>query len=244
MRPIIGITASFSRAIYVKEYEEPRQDHQYLYHSYVKAIWAAGGNPVLIPVGIGPQAGVEALRRVDGLLLPGGVDIDPKSYEHTLGTNQSRLDKFKDETELAVAKEALRLMMPILGICRGIQIMAIVGKKSLIQDIETEIPWAMKHNYQDGDPSTLHEVSIREGSILRTIFGGDKINVNSWHHQAVGEIPPGWKISAETWDGVVEAMEYSIDPFICAVQWHPEAMIDSDPAQLKLFKALIDSCLR
>jgi putative glutamine amidotransferase len=244
MRPIIGITASFSRAIYVKEYEEPRQEHQYLYHSYIKAVWAAGGNPLLIPVGIGPQAGIDALRRIDGLLLPGGVDIDPEAYDHAPGMGQTRIDKFKDETELAVIREALKRMMPVFGICRGIQVIAVANKKSLIQDIKNEIPWALKHNYQDGDINALHEVNVREGSILRSILGVGKIAVNSWHHQAVGEIPAGWKVSAETSDGVVEAMEYSSNPLIFAVQWHPEAMIVSDPLQLKLFKAFVNSCLK
>jgi len=244
MRPIIGITTSFSQAIYVTEYKEPRQEHQYLYHSYVKAIWAAGGNPVLIPVGIEPHAGVEALRRIDGLLLPGDVDIDPDVYKHPPCPNQTRIDQFKDETELAIVQEALKRMMPIFGICRGIQVIAVVNKKSPIQDIGTEIPWALKHNNQDGDLNALHEVNLREGSVLRSIFGTEKISVNSWHHQAVGEIPAGWKISAETSDGVVEAIEHSSDPLIFAVQWHPEAMLDSDPSQLKLFKAFVNSCLQ
>ncbi len=243
MRPVIGITASHCRAIYIHEFNEPRQEHQYLYHSYARAVWAAGGNPIIIPVGLGPEAGIEALRRVDGLLLPGGVDINPKTYDHPPGPNQSRVDDFKDETEYAVFRDAFRRMMPMFGICRGIQIIGAALTGNIIQDIATELPWALKHNYTEADKDGLHEINVKPGSVIHKLLGSDKVVVNSWHHQAVGEIPEDWKVSAETSDGVVEAIEYSSDPMIFAVQWHPEAMWETDVRQLNLFKAFIRSCV-
>jgi putative glutamine amidotransferase len=244
MRPVIGITASYSQAIYVEEYKEPRREHQYLYHSYIRAVWEAGGNPLIIPVGIEPEAGIEALRRIDGLLLPGGVDIDPENYNHPPSPNSTRFDKFKDATELAVLREALRRMMPLFGICRGLQLIAVALTGNLIQDIATEIPWAVNHNFPETDNESRHEISIKQGSAIQRILGAEKADVNSWHHQAVGEIPRDWVVTAETPDGVVECLEYSIDPLIFGVQWHPEAMTDSDPSQLNLFKAFVRSCVQ
>ncbi len=243
MRPIIGITASFSQDIYVQEIEEPRYEHQYIYHDYVKAVWAGGGIPLVIPVGLGPEAAVGALERISGLILTGGTDIDPKAYQHPTGPNQTRIDLQKDETEIAVAEAALERWLPTFGICRGIQVLAVAKGGNLIQDIETDIPWAEKHNYKERDPDGFHEITIKDGSALRHIFQAENAVVNSWHHQAVGEVPDDWEVTAETADGVVEGMEYSIEPLIFGVQWHPEAMWESDPAQLRIFRSFVNSCL-
>ena len=242
MRPVIGITASFSQDIYVQEIKEPRYEHQYTYHSYVKAVLAGGGNPIIIPVGIGPEPAVEVLKRISGLILTGGPDVGPNNYNHSPGPNQTRLDLKKDETELALAKAALERWTPIFGICRGLQILAIAAGGNLIQDIESDIPWAEKHNYKEMDPEGFHDITMKENSALWHILG-EKAKVTSCHHQAVGEMPDDWKVTAESADGVVEGMEFSLEPLIFGVQWHPEELWQTDPPQLNIFKSFVNSCL-
>ncbi len=242
MRPVIGITASYSQSIHVHEIDEPRLEHQYCYNDYVHAVWMAGGLPLLIPAMLDASGAAEYVKRLNGIVIAGGPDIDPKQYHQPAGPNQTRIDIRKDETELAVARAAIDRWMPVLGICRGLQVLAVALGGNLIQDIATELPWAARHGYPEGDPDAWHEVKFESGSSLKRIIGAENATVNTYHHQAVGEVPADWKVTAKAPDGVIEGMEFSDEPLVFGVQWHPEMMVASHPEQLRLFRAFVKSC--
>jgi len=219
--------------------------------TYSDAVRLAGGVPVLIPV-LRDSATLERLvRHLDGIILSGGEDIDPLYYgeEHLpeLGTVNAPRDTF----DVLLIRAALRQEKPLLGICRGEQVLNVVLGGTLWQDIPSQIPSSELHHRQT-EPSTVatQTISVDPVSRLAGILGTTQIGVNSHHHQAVKDLAPGLVISARAGDGVVEAYESipeAPDPYgkafgnrILAVQFHPEAFAQAgDPIFLKIFQDLI-----
>ena len=212
--------------------------------SYVIALQSAGLIPVVIPPLASPDHSRAILERVDGLLLTGGEDVDPALY------GQARIEKCgvpnraRDETEIALALSARELCKPLLAICRGPQLLNVAFGGTLIQDILLEIPGALNHN-ADGDiqrNSRVHPVDIEPGSRAAAAIGATSISVNSLHHQSIKDVAPGFRVTAMSPDGVIEAIEWDAeDWWAMAVQWHPEEMNDSpEPWDRGLFRAFAD----
>lgn len=214
--------------------------------TYVRAVERAGGVPLLLPPLDLPESRSAALAALDGLLLTGGGDLDPRYYGQEALPQCHAPEQERDEIELAFTQEALAGAMPILGVCRGMQLLNVARGGTLIQDLATQRPDAARHDQLD-HPRTYraHGVALNPRSRLSEILGASNTMVNSLHHQAVDQVGADIEIVAWSEDGVAEAMELRGRPFVLAVQYHPEELVaDGDEASARLFRAFVDACRR
>ncbi len=233
-RPLIGITAEYTTV--------PIHDAQMPSHLsnrfYVRALVKAGATPVVLPIGDGSddEAIADLLDRVDGLLVSGGIDIDPASYgrDREPATGESQPDR--DAYEFALVREAVDRNLPTLAICRGIQTLNTALGGTLVQDLP-------EHSRNELWNQTAHGVSIEPGSLLARVVGETALEVNSLHHQAVDDTGSGVRVVARADDGTVEAIEIEGAPDVLGVQWHPE-MIRHRPPHLALFRNLVAASSR
>jgi len=210
--------------------------------SYVKAILAAGGLPVLIPLALSSEDLQALLPRLDGVLLPGGGDIEPSYYG---GNDDDPLvrdvDKVRDAFEVTLIRNTVQNKKPMLAICRGLQVFNVALGGSLWEDISNQMPGAMRHDYfGNGMRDHLaHEVTVSRGSLLHDILGADALRVNSLHHQGIRVLAPDLRASAFSADNLVEAVEVEGHPFAVGVQWHPEHLLQAEPRMTLLFKRFV-----
>jgi len=204
---------------------------------YLEAIRQAGGIPVLLA---NLPESVEILAHCHGLLLTGGSDFDPVHYgEVPQGTDMDGVVPERDHTELALLHRAEQLDMPVFGICRGIQALAVGLGGRLIQDIPRVLPQSpLRHQQTQAREEKTHSVRIAPDSRLRSILGKDQVAVNSFHHQAVAHVPAGWRAVAWAEDGVIEAMEHESKGWF-GVQWHPEDLFGDDRPARALFEHFV-----
>jgi putative glutamine amidotransferase len=183
---------------------------------------------------------------LDGLLLPGGEDVDPALYGEARHEKCGPSSPELDEVELTLARWAVDDGKPVLAICRGIQVLNVALGGTLYQDIAAQIPGGAEHvKHRRGPRDFLaHTATITHGSRLALILGATSLPVNSLHHQAVKDVAPGLAVVAQTPDGIIEAMEVPEHPFAIGVQWHPEELVDVDARSQKLFDALVVACRR
>ncbi|MBE7380296.1 MAG: gamma-glutamyl-gamma-aminobutyrate hydrolase family protein [Leptolyngbya sp. SIO1E4] len=231
--PLIGLTT----------YGRNRTDEFHLYANYLEAVRLAGGIPVLLTPGeTHPEV---FLARLDGLILTGGGDVSPDCFNGDTHPTIYSTDRERDQFELTLAKLALNATIPVLGICRGLQVLNLAsgGDKLIphVPDMFTD----MKHrleppNLQTRAQPTQHWVQVSPHSRLAQIVECDRIPVVSWHHQAIKTVPPGWQMAAQAPDGLIEAIEYRHHPWLLALQWHPE-MSMADGYQIKIFRAFINA---
>lgn len=240
--PVIGLTCSRQAA----------PERYYVSEDYARAVAAAGGLPVLLPpVGTGrrppggqaPQ-GLEAqaaaiLRRLDGLVLTGGGDVDPAWYGEEPLPALGPVDPARDGLEMALARLAWQQDMPVLGICRGLQVMVVALGGSLYQDLPSQLPGAQRHQWDTARNVAVHPVQVKPGSRLAELLGRAAVDVNSFHHQAAKAVPAALQVTALSPDGVVEGLEAPERRFWLAVQWHPENLWEDDPQFFALFRALV-----
>lgn len=206
-----------------------------LRREYVEAVRCAGGIPILLPPGQ-PEADT-ILEQVDGLIFSGGGDIDPVAYNGSPHPTIYNLDSQRDASELALAQLVLGKDIPVLGICRGLEVLVVATGGSLVSHLPDEFGEAVAHR-ADQLHSVEHSVQITPGSLLNTIVGTTEIKVMSWHHQAANTVPLQWRITARASDGVIEALEHKSHPWAIALQWHPELSINN-PQQLRIFQAFV-----
>ena len=211
--------------------------------TYVQAVELGGGAPVIIPPHLEETRLRAILRHIDGLLLSGGGDILPALFGEQDNGLLWLVDERRDRTELALARWALAEKLPLLAICRGIQVLNVATGGTLVQDIPTQVPDALSHSIIAGRPksSVAHTVEVAAGSRLATLVGAGELGVNSAHHQAVKDVGAGLVVTARAPDGVIEGLEIPDHPFCVGVQWHPEAMVESHPVMRRLFEGLIES---
>lgn len=216
---------------------------QYVYRNYMQAVQDAGGMPVLLSIDPPDETMRELLGRMDGLLLTGGQDIDPKCYGQAPHPALGALCPERDAIEYKMIRMFREMNKPILGICRGIQAMAVAFGGALYQDLPSQKPSQINH-YPDKEGWSVrqaHTVNVERGTRLETITGGGEWSVNSYHHQAVMTMPEGARPAAIAPDGVLEAFEMPTGQLCLGVQWHPERIYDTDEHAFALFKALVYS---
>jgi len=234
MRPIIGITTNQTNNSY-------RQTIVNLSEAYVKAILQAGGVPVLIPSAIADGGWKSLYARLDGILFSGGGDI---SLDHFKGDPHPRIDGIepeRDDIELSMLQAAVSDSKPILGICRGCQLINVGLGGTLYTHIPDQLSGALDHDYPGNMRTVLvHEVKIEEGTMTADVLGEPIVKVNSLHHQGLKDIPVGLRIAGYAPDGLVEAIELTGHPFGIAVQWHPESLTDQ-PSTRNLFRRFVES---
>ena len=227
MKPIIGIT--FSSSSISGKY-------------YIRAIKEFGGIPRKLYSGISEDAYTD----IDGLLLTGGPDIDPVHYDEERHETTD-INAARDKLELSLYKWAIEKDLPVFGICRGIQIMNVAIGGSLYQDIPSQFTYRLTHKVLVNKDDSWHDIKIQSGSLLNQITGDTTAQVNSRHHQSLKVIGEGFTVTAQSNDGIIEAIEDRSKRFMLGVQYHPERMFKaSDSSELrehaaKLFEAFIEA---
>ncbi len=229
-KPIIGITTGFSNSMYTLRY------------TYIESVKQAGGIPLILPFVNELSEAAEFVARIDGLIVSGGADVNPFEYgeepERALGS----VDPDRDRAELLFIEAAKNANKPILGICRGHQIVNVAFGGSLIQDIGSGVRGSIKHGQSQPGKYPSHSIKIDKDSHLYSLVKVDSTTVNSFHHQAVKQVAPGFKVVATAPDGVVEAIEGFPTYDVNGVQFHPEYFVadNKDPMWLNLFSDLVD----
>lgn len=234
VEPMVGIACGHTP-------ESGRDEERYFVNrDYADSIEAAGGLPILIPP-VSLETLPRILDQVDAVLLPGGPDIDPDIFGEEPLAALGRVDPVGDQADLAVARLALQRDFPVLGICRGLQVLNVAAGGSLYQDIGRQIPNSLKHYQQAPRHHPTHEVRLRIGTLVHGMFGADRVRVNSFHHQSAKDLAPGFVVSAVSSDDVVEAIESRVHRFAVGVQWHPEGMWRHHPDFLNAFRRLVEA---
>ena len=206
---------------------------------YLDVVRAAGGIPVMIPSSACAPEAVEIARGLDGLMLTGGGDVDPRHFGEDPHPDLRTIDPARDECEIALCRYADEADVPLLGICRGIQVLAVAMGGSVIQHLSREeIPALIDHEIVSVSPGAGHRIEVEPDSLLRRILGRDRVAVTSSHHQAVGRTGP-LVVSARTSDGVIEAVEHPDRRFLVGVEWHPERESAGSPAGVPVVAALV-----
>lgn len=236
MRPIIGITPSLAT------------DEKKIYTptSYPTAIIAAGGTPLFFNFTRDDEMIEAYAAMVDGVLFSGGDDVDPASYGEEQLWACGDVCPLRDAFEIKLLKTLVEKYpeKPILGICRGAQLMNVAMGGTLYQDLQSQVKGCIRHQQQQISAYASHKATVSEGSKLQTIYGSTEVMVNSFHHQAVKDLGQGLTITAKASDGVVEAFEKPDHPYFVAVQWHPERLVEREfhPEHKALFQTFVDAC--
>ena len=230
MKPLIGMTA----------YHNMAESTLYLRENYLTSVLSAGGLPVLLPQTADADTLKLYLSQLDAVILTGGGDVAPERYREARKPECGKEDRERDDFELTLTELALEAGLPILGICRGCQVLAVALGGTLIQDIEQEtgIP-RIAHSQEPPYNRPVHRVLIRPEGLLYRILGKDAIETNSSHHQSVAVPGETMHIDAVSQDGIVEGFSVRGSDRLLGVQFHPEHMAATDPDALKIFQYLV-----
>ena len=242
-RPLIGITTQTLQAI--DGIPEGLPQSVVMNQRYYHAVTSAGAAPVLIPLLDHQDTLRVVYDRVDGVMIPGGVDIDPSMFGEPPHERLGRVDPARDRVEIQLVKWAIEEGKPVLGLCRGLQVINVALGGTLYQDLDAEFPNAIKHDYYPtfgfARNHIAHDVTVARGSRLRHALVSDRVPVNSMHHQGIKALAPGLTPVATAPDGLIEAAESPNGSFVVGVQWHPEAFDASDPHTAPLFRHFVDA---
>lgn len=232
MKPLIGITTAYEK--------RTKRDYECLSYNYIKAVQLAGGLPILIPTLLNEEMD-RYLDLIDGLILSGGEDIDPAFYGAEPISQLGELCPERDPFEMKIFVKALERKIPVLGICRGFQVINVALGGTLYQDIKVQQGSHVNHlNLKNPVDTLQHEVILTRDSKLYQVMRKDRLMVNSLHHQAVNKVGENLKVVGVSTDDIIEALEYKGENFVLGVQWHPEDLVVKDGYFLELFKAFIE----
>lgn len=244
-RPLIGVTTSevrFAERIEQTPQSDPPRREMALGLTYLRAIEASGGLPVVMPP-LELEAIEPLLGRLSGICLSGGPDLDPETYEERphpeLGPTEPDLDRF----ELELARQADDRGLPIFAICRGMQALNVARGGSLHQHLPDRPGVTIDHRRREGADHTIHDVTVAAGSRLARMMGTRTATVNSFHHQGVHRLGSGLRAVAWSPDGVIEGIEAPARDFAIGVQWHAESLV-ARREQSSLFRGLVDAAMR
>jgi putative glutamine amidotransferase len=220
-----------------------------LSNRYAQAIIAAGGIPLIVPCTASRDLIAEYICRSDGVMLTGGDDVQPKIYSPKLSAKLAKtisaVEPERDVLELQMIDEIFRQRKPLLAICRGHQILNVALGGTLIVDIPTQVSGALNHRRMDAKGDKVHEVALTPDSLLAKITGERTLGVNSTHHQSVGRVAKPLRVTAKSSDGIIEALELKMPrllPYLLAVQFHPERLVDRYKEFLQIFRSFVGSC--
>jgi putative glutamine amidotransferase len=211
--------------------------------AYLQSIVAAGAVPFILPPAIGAARAAGALDGVDALLLSGGEDLDPSWYGAPASRDLGDVDRERDLFELALFAAARQRAMPVLGICRGIQLINVALGGTLWQHLPGERPSSINHDRRDARSVRTHAVTLEPGSRAASVLGRSELEVNSFHHQGIRDLAAPLRASGWAGDELVEVVEGAGgEPWLLAVQWHPEEMTGEAAApEHGLFQALVNA---
>lgn len=230
-KPLIGLTPA----------HDTKNDDIQMRPTYMKALTAAGAIPVILPLKASEEDLKQLASELDGFLFTGGPDVHPFLFGEETQAHCGNVSADRDEMELSLLPHVMALKKPILGICRGIQVLNIALGGNIWQDIPSQVErdCQIAHTQPFYYNMPCHTVSLAEGSLLARISGCTTLNVNSMHHQAVKDLAPGLLGTAYSPDHLVEALEMPDYPFFVAVQWHPEYLWEKNEEAARLFQKFV-----
>ena len=238
--PLIGVTTSVTFGL--------TPERAYVNASYIRAVQRAGGVPVLLPPQLDDRTRRELWSRLGGIVLTGGGDLDPKHFGETPHPTVYEVSGARDGLELELTSAALDQRVPLFAICRGVQVLNVALGGTLYQDIPSD-PGSpastIAHSQKAPRDEPTHRVSVRGETRLAEVLGALDLEVNSFHHQSIKS--PGRGLREVAWapDGIIEGVEMpEARGFVLGVQWHPEDLVDRDPAARRLFEALVEAARR
>ena len=232
-KPLIGVTPLF----------DDRMNSYWMIPGYMKGIMKAGGVPVILPLTNDGDSIDEMMSRLDGVLITGGPDVDPRLYNEEVVMESGILTPFRDHLEMAVIRKAIEVDKPCFGICRGMQMMNVAMGGTLYQDLDSQHPDDADHLQPKPADKPYHDVDVKAGTPLHDWVKADVLGVNTLHHQAVKDLAPGLEVQAIAHGGdLVEAFWAPDRKFYCGVQWHPEFLFHKYPQHLAVFQAFVDAC--
>lgn len=234
MKPVIGLTAQ-------NEYQVNRKINR-LNYTYVKAVLEAGGIPIIIPVMEEEGILKDYLDLVDGLIFTGGEDVSSLYFDEEPIKEVSSTDLDRDKSEMELFHLAYEKNIPMLGICRGLQLINIGLGGDIYQDLFKDIPDAIGHVFLKNAHEPHHTIKIEKDSILYEAFGKETLLINSIHHQSIRKLGKNLKATSTASDGVIESAEATDGRHIYGVQWHPEAMGIKYKEYYKLFECFLEKC--
>jgi putative glutamine amidotransferase len=217
--------------------------------SYIEELRKVGAIPWIIPLVPHDTDTLQHIfDRLDGVFITGGVDVDPSHYGESKTPLCGETDPDRDAVEIALLRHALQRDLPILAVCRGIQILNVTCGGTLYQDVTSQVPSAIKHDYfptpeQPSRKFLAHDISVNAGSRLGSILRDRVVPVNSMHHQAIKDLAPNLKPTAFAADGIIEAVESADERYLIAVQWHPEELTESHPGMARLFSSFAEASI-
>ena len=236
MKPVIRISGSI---LINKGNAFSGYRRSYVNQDYVEAVLRAGAIPFIIPFNEDLEATREMVEKVDGIILSGGHDVNPYYYGEDPMLKIGELFPERDVFDMELYKTAIELKKPIFGICRGYQIINVINGGTLYQDLSYADFVKIKHDQVDNPTQATHFVELEEGTFLKNILG-EKYKVNSFHHQILKDVAPGFKVVAKSSDGVIESIEkITEDSFVIGVQWHPEMLSASNEKSQAIFNAFV-----
>lgn len=232
-RPLIGITAGLN----------DQEKYQVLSRYFMEAITSQGALPVMLPLTTDEKLLQSYVDELDGFLFSGGADVDPLLFGEYQHPACGSICPLRDEHELTLARLLLKQgSKPVLGICRGLQVLNIALGGDIYQDLPAQYDGNLiAHRQKQPSYYPSHPVDVAADSLLHRICGSEKLMVNSLHHQAIRKVGQ-WQTCATAPDGVIEAAELPGHPFFLGVQWHPERLYESDSAAKALFSAFVNAC--
>ena len=233
MKPIIGILADVDR----NRVTSVKGD-------YISAIEMAGGVPFVFPYVQNDETLGEMVDACDGIFFTGGVDISPDRYGEDKKPTCGEPQLNRDVLEFKAFDMAFKMKKPILAVCRGAQLVNVALGGTLYQDIPTEVDTDTVHRQTEGIYEYSHDVEIKEGTPLFRLCGETRIKANSFHHQAIKKLGEGLAVMAQADDGIVEAVYYTGNRYICAYQWHPERLFYNDDFNRGVFGDFVKECIR
>ncbi|MCD7778341.1 MAG: gamma-glutamyl-gamma-aminobutyrate hydrolase family protein [Clostridiales bacterium] len=231
MKPVIGVTPLFDSG----------RDSIWMVPGYMEGITAAGGIPLILPLKADKNDIEEIFSLCGSFLFTGGNDVNPEIYGEKLTSDCVDINKDRDSLETELFGLCLKYDKPVLGICRGIQLMNALLGGTLYKDLPKEHPTDIDHHMKPPYDVPCHSVTILKNTPLHKLLKKDSLEVNSYHHQAVKTLAPALSPMAVSEDGLTEAVYMPDKKFIQAVQWHPEFMFEKSPDQLALFKKIVDN---
>jgi putative glutamine amidotransferase len=235
LKPIIGISAG-------KSFNNNQISQINLIENYFFAIKKAGGIPLIIPTGLSELDLEQIIHNFDGIVISGGGDIETSRYQGRPDSRVSNVDPNRDNLEINLEKLTYKNQIPLLGICRGCQVINVAFGGSLYSDIASQYQTTIRHDCFPGiaRDHEAHSIEVQGNSHLEIVLSGNKLNVNSLHHQGIKLLGDNLLATAYAPDGIIEAIEIKNHPFLIGVQWHPEWMLSSPPMQ-NLFNEFINS---
>lgn len=231
MKPVIGLVP-------LVDYQK---DSYWMLPGYMKGIQKAGGLPVMLPLEAEPEDLSDLSRHLDGFLFTGGHDVSPEMYHEETQPFCGEICPERDRFEMRLFAQALKDRKPVLGICRGIQLINVLMGGTLYQDLPKQHPSCIEHHGQPPYDRPVHSIHIEKGTPLYRLCGGE-MHVNSYHHQAIRTLAPGLRKMAEAADGIIEAVYHPDFAFLWGVQFHPEFSWQRDVHCQLIFDEFVRNC--